>query len=610
MAEALAGGYRVGDRVLCRGLPGTVTGPPARKAVASLSVAVRYDDGRCVDERTTFLTSLEVSASPDEVFVDDSALADGLVDPGAPLPRPGMAPEAAAAGRTPGAVQGVRFQADASPSTGVGAGRTPVPQGMREPAYGAPPPREALYNAPPPRQEPAYAPREEQSYGTAQLLKDPVYSRGGPPRPEVRPGARYREEASIYLEGPKPSGALVPGDRVLCRGEPATVLGNPSRASCIGLSLALRFDSGRISDERIANITPLQAEGPEVPPLDLQAQEELSDRRADNFWGGEAAVESQAGAGRMPAMPGGPSAVGAMRPGSMGGAMGALPAAGGGRVGAMPPPTRTVPPGVRVAAPEEAWEEQPLPPGAEGFLPEEDAQQPPLPPPGGYEEDELIEGVSPLQMSPEAPVGGGVPMDDSDVYAAVPPGAASPETALLEKIQFNFPDLSIAFRALDRNNTGYVSRADFFQAMADVFLTNGFREEDVYDASDVFNLNEDGYLSYGDFMAIAQGAGVVPSQAGMLPDQDQVNVTLAIQKFKASVEQRFSSMREAFRSLDTSRKSVLTGKELEAGFRAHGVALAPEELEQVLQQVDPVGSGAITYTTFCQFMNSRHRPLR
>jgi serine/threonine protein kinase len=56
---ALAGGFHVGDRVLCGSLEGVVQGRPSRAACNAISVAVRYVNGLVADERVAKLELLD-----------------------------------------------------------------------------------------------------------------------------------------------------------------------------------------------------------------------------------------------------------------------------------------------------------------------------------------------------------------------------------------------------------------------------------------------------------------------------------------------------------------------------------------------------------------------
>merc|ERR1711865_722541 len=184
------------------------------------------------------------------------------------------------------------------------------------------------------------------------------------------------------------------------------------------------------------------------------------------------------------------------------------------------------------------------------------------------------------------------------------------EQALRDKIYHNYEDLRSAFRALDQSNNGYVSREDFFQAMGNIFLSNGFSEDDVYEVADRFDLNKDGYISYEEFVAVVEGdlQGEEQGEEEQPLEEDPRLVTaveLAIQKFKSSVDQRYGSVRKAFLSLDTERRSSLSPNNFAKGLNNHGIFLSPPQLELAWSIFDRTGSGQITYIDFCAVMTQR-----
>merc|ERR1712137_1446930 len=100
------------------------------------------------------------------------------------------------------------------------------------------------------------------------------------------------------------AGGLKVGDRVSCLGRLGTVVGGPARAACIRLSVAVRYDDGRIMDERVANIelqvdveeeemTPARQPEPMVPPLALGAENEQQ-MASQSMWGQPVPQEAQA----------------------------------------------------------------------------------------------------------------------------------------------------------------------------------------------------------------------------------------------------------------------------------------------------------------------------
>jgi len=85
-------------------------------------------------------------------------------------------------------------------------------------------------------------------------------------------------------------------------------------------------------------------------------------------------------------------------------------------------------------------------------------------------------------------------------------------------------------------------------------------------------------------------------------NQRAPEVDVAIKAFKKSVEQRFGSLRHAFRSMDLNRHSHLSSSEFSAALKAHGVHLSPEHEEVARLRFDRSRSGKIVYSDFCSVM--------
>jgi len=348
------------------------------------------------------------------------------------------------------------------------------------------------------------------------------------------------------------AGGYTVGDRVECNGRAGSVVGGPARAACIRLSVAVRYDDGRIADERVLNLELLvdaQDDEEEVPmaspPATLQEQQLAS----ESMWG-QRATPFQ--------------------------------------------PLTT------------DYEEEPL-----QAVPPFEKQQPPAEyVNGGTLRPDAVEAPDSQEQSPE----------DGRYARQDAPGFGSEQAvqAVRDKIYRNFPDLQSAFRALDQSNNGYVSRGDFFQAMGDIFLANGFTEDDIYEVADHFDLNKDGYLTYEEFVQVVEGglqgrgyaeapiAEPEPREQSLMDDPVLVSsVDKAIQKFKIVVDQRYSAIREAFLKMDRERKGVLSPQNFAEALLAHGVSLSPDELELAYSAFDREGKGVISYTDFCAVMTQR-----
>lgn len=352
------------------------------------------------------------------------------------------------------------------------------------------------------------------------------------------------------------AGGLTVGDQIVCRGLPGVVVGGPARAACIRLSVAVRYDDGRIADERVANLELLveepdryENEQEEMPPPQM-AQPEYDDARARQLEASQAMWAQ--------------------------------------------PQDAQAPVDERQYADEQQYADERQ--NLDGRQYADDVASPDSP-----------ESPADDQEGPAAQLAPRV-VDFGPGTAGYGPDAA--EEALRQKIYRNYEDLRAAFRALDRSNNGYVTREDFFQAMGHILLSNGFSEDDVYEVADRFDLNKDGYISYNEFVAVVEGDADQEEQAAEEPalEEDPRLVTaveLAIQKLKTVVDQRYTNIRKAFLAMDTERRSALSPANFAKGMVAHGIFLAPPELELAWSIFDRTGTGAISYTDFCAVMTQR-----
>jgi Ca2+-binding EF-hand superfamily protein len=239
-------------------------------------------------------------------------------------------------------------------------------------------------------------------------------------------------------------------------------------------------------------------------------------------------------------------------------------------------------------------------------------------PRGLFDERQIYQAADSLEKAEEFPEDRPPPISSSVGTAGY--GADSAEAAVRAKIYRNFSDLREAFRALDRSNNGFVSREDFFQALGSVFLHNGYSEDDIYEVADRFDLNKDGYISFDEFCSIVNGDD--DDRAGeeqrALPQEDDARnpeddpqvvsaVDRAIQRFKIVVDQKYSSMRQAFLAMEHGRGGSLTPEHFARGLLAHGITLSPVELELAYMAFDTDGKGVISYRDFCAVMTQRFR---
>jgi len=297
---ALAAGFGKGDRVACDGgVLATVLGPPARKACQGVSVALRYDDGRVADVRVATLQQLPSEftdhlppvadvrseryhwmdcgaqrAAPREQMPSESA--DLLPpEPQQRLPAPiGELIDSSAE------LEAVEVEVDTvveQMQTGV-IERGPAMARLAQ-AEAAAQTLEShldevhLGETTGAVLEEAKEMKREQLQRLGQLfaLFDQIFesklslplagSRGAPSAPKPQESLTQRDVGREELTTPAgssvaPAEGLSKGDRVVCDGGAhlATVLGPPARKACKGVSVAVRYDDGRVADVRIATL--------------------------------------------------------------------------------------------------------------------------------------------------------------------------------------------------------------------------------------------------------------------------------------------------------------------------------------------------------------------
>eukprot|EP00928_Gymnodinium_smaydae_P035803 TRINITY_DN25131_c0_g1_i3.p1 TRINITY_DN25131_c0_g1~~TRINITY_DN25131_c0_g1_i3.p1 ORF type:complete len:868 (-),score=237.82 TRINITY_DN25131_c0_g1_i3:72-2591(-) len=185
-------------------------------------------------------------------------------------------------------------------------------------------------------------------------------------------------------------------------------------------------------------------------------------------------------------------------------------------------------------------------------------------------------------------------------------GPDAAEAVLRDKIALNYGDLRAAFQSLDRSDNGYISRADFLEAMEHVFFPEGRSREELAAVARRFDLNGDGFISYNEFVAYVEGKDCkrVAQQEPMHSAAECVgDVDMAIQAFKQALDDRFSTLREAFLSMSKERKAALGRDEFYAALRAHDVEGGTEQLEAIRRRFDPSDSGGVTYPDFCRVIS-------
>mmetsp|Transcript_109161 Transcript_109161/g.348453 ORF Transcript_109161/g.348453 Transcript_109161/m.348453 type:complete len:194 (+) Transcript_109161:98-679(+) len=155
-----------------------------------------------------------------------------------------------------------------------------------------------------------------------------------------------------------------------------------------------------------------------------------------------------------------------------------------------------------------------------------------------------------------------------------------------------------AFRALDRSYDGFVSRADFLEAMRQSFLGDDCSDKDVDKVARHFDLDRDGEISYAEFASILERSMVCHEERG----ERVQRVDLLLQRFRQRIDLRHSSNQQAFRALDKNRDASLSREEMLAGLHSFDIAISPEDLGALWRLFCHQSARGVRLADFCRVL--------
>jgi len=596
---SLAGGWRVGDRVVINGVTGHVAGRPARPAAAAVSVAVHYDDGRLVDERVARLApeastlKLDSASEPGRQHEGSSRPTNGRPAPldshgdhHAPPPtsfrQSGLFDRASRAGSAVGGQlsEGGRHYTGGPPSHASfsEAQRSCLRKEAPPSSPGAPDSGRSLgksvsmqleddaasmgpSNAGGPRE--AWGEQRSQASSARGIL---VQGRGAlPATPESggnrRGGGIAREHYNarqVSPQSPWGDGGLDSREQFFAAQAAASGGGAPSDTSGLDADPITSPWSQSQSEDMS------QADAPRSQRRHMSPQ-----ASSESPW------EHSTGMRPSPSPRPGTSRESANAPWSK-----QISQANGG----MPRHSvRSRTSQESTASPwagDTAWAPQPAQAAA------------------ARRREGTARAGAPRDERPAARAQATSPEQD-----AASSRVSQAEDIVLEKLRRNWSTLRDAFRALDRSNTGYVSRADFKEAMRSVFLPSGrFSTEDIEELARLFDLDRpdhDGNLSYDEFARLVEQHQHVADERG----HRVTKLDAAFQALREAVETRHGSLRVAFRAMDRNRTSSLTPDEFAAGLRALGLRVTPEQQEGLWQRFVQEGADGISFAQFSKVLS-------
>jgi Ca2+-binding EF-hand superfamily protein len=156
-------------------------------------------------------------------------------------------------------------------------------------------------------------------------------------------------------------------------------------------------------------------------------------------------------------------------------------------------------------------------------------------------------------------------------------------------------NLKKAFRKLDTRDDGYITAADFGEAMRDA----GYGSLTKREAKDLvlrFDTNGDDRVSYREFVTFVEDRMRMYSDMGDVVDRVQKKLMRA---------SRGDNPWRIFHDMDRDGNGVLDRREFGKGLSKLGVELSTNELDKVMRYFDYNGSGYVGYANFADAVEGR-----
>ena len=170
-----------------------------------------------------------------------------------------------------------------------------------------------------------------------------------------------------------------------------------------------------------------------------------------------------------------------------------------------------------------------------------------------------------------------------------------------EGLNSRFADMRKAFKYVDLDNSGTVSRSELENALSlwNVPMT----QEKLDDLWHYCDENGNGEISYAEFVnALARDVAISQiTPAGPSFEKESIEDEAREahrQEVERGIHSRFSNMRKAFQWADLDNSGMVSRKELDRALDLMNISIPPDELDYMWAEVDRDGSGEIDYEEF------------
>ena len=171
-----------------------------------------------------------------------------------------------------------------------------------------------------------------------------------------------------------------------------------------------------------------------------------------------------------------------------------------------------------------------------------------------------------------------------------------------DRMNDRFSDMRKAFKYVDLDNSGTVSRSELKRAM-EMWQVPGMTEEKIDMLWNSIDTNANGEISYAEFVnALARDTAfdnIKPAESS-IPQltQAQKDRKQMLQAAEDGLNSRFSDMRKAFKYVDLDNSGTVNRSELERALQLMNIPMSKEKVDELWAAVDADGDGEVNYSEF------------
>jgi Ca2+-binding EF-hand superfamily protein len=171
-------------------------------------------------------------------------------------------------------------------------------------------------------------------------------------------------------------------------------------------------------------------------------------------------------------------------------------------------------------------------------------------------------------------------------------------------------DIESAFKAVDTDNSGYISAQEFYQLLKKLGMGKMNAEDMAYMMQRHRKPDNDtGEMSYEEFTECIHEYMKIPSDVDNYEDGLKPMPLVEAEKIMAEkLFNKFDRVTKAFRLYDEDKSGELSYDEFRNMIKSMNVGLTNDHVVALIKRYDPDGDGSISYDEFCKMVGPLIHP--